>query len=39
VGGWVQGLVSEMVEQRLKEKLDPAIKLADARNPKPRKRG
>jgi len=39
LGGSVKGLVPEMVEQRLKEKLDPAIKLADARKPKSRQRG
>jgi pantetheine-phosphate adenylyltransferase len=33
LGGDVSGLVPEMVEQRLKEKLDPAYKLA-ARQPK-----
>jgi pantetheine-phosphate adenylyltransferase len=27
LGGTVEGLVPEMVEQRLKEKLDPAVKL------------
>jgi len=27
LGGTVTGLVPEMVEQRLKEKLDPAFKL------------
>ena len=39
LGGSIKGLVPEMVEQRLKEKLDPAIKLQHAREPKPRKRG
>ena len=39
LGGSVKGLVPEMVEQRLREKLDPAIKLEHAREPKPRKRG
>jgi pantetheine-phosphate adenylyltransferase len=38
LGGSVKDLVPELVEQRLKEKLDPAIKLADARKLKPRKR-
>ena len=38
LGGSVKGLVPELVEQRLKEKLDPAVKLADARKLKPRKR-
>ena len=31
LGGSIQGLVPEMVERRLREKLDPAIKLQDAR--------
>ena len=39
LGGSIKGLVPEMVEQRLKEKLDPAIKLQHARERKPRKRG
>jgi hypothetical protein len=30
-GGPVKGLVPEVVEQRLLEKLDPAYKLRDAR--------
>jgi pantetheine-phosphate adenylyltransferase len=34
LGGSVAGLVPEMVERRLKEKLDPAIKLQHARNTK-----
>jgi pantetheine-phosphate adenylyltransferase len=34
LGGSVKGLVPEMVEQRLREKLDPAIKLQHARNTK-----
>jgi pantetheine-phosphate adenylyltransferase len=38
LGGSVKDLVPDLVEQRLREKLDPAIKLADARKPKPRKR-
>ena len=38
LGGSVKDLVPEMVEQRLKAKLDPAIKLQDARAPKARKR-
>lgn len=38
LGGAVTHLVPEMVEQRLKEKLDPAIKLRNARNPKSEKR-
>src|SRR5277367_7067884 len=39
LGGSVKDLVPDLVEQRLKEKLDPAIKLANARKPKQRKRG
>jgi pantetheine-phosphate adenylyltransferase len=39
LGGSVKDLVPELVIQRLKEKLDPAIKLADARKMKQRKRG
>jgi pantetheine-phosphate adenylyltransferase len=39
LGGSIKGLVPEMVEQRLKEKLDPAIKLQHARETKSRKRG
>jgi pantetheine-phosphate adenylyltransferase len=31
LGGAISGLVPEMVEQRLKEKLDPAFKLANRR--------
>ncbi len=31
LGGSIQGLVPEMVERRLREKLDPAIKLQNAR--------
>jgi len=38
LGGSVKGLVPEMVEQRLKEKMDPAVKLQYAREPKSRKR-
>lgn len=34
LGGSIQGLVPEMVEQKLKEKLDPAVKLKDARKSK-----
>ncbi len=34
LGGSIQGLVPPMVEQRLKEKLDPAIKLRNARSPR-----
>ena len=39
LGGSVKDLIPEMVEQRLKEKLDPAIKLRHARETKSRKRG
>ena len=39
LGGSIQGLVPDLVEQRLREKLDPAVKLQHARDPKPRKRG
>ncbi len=39
LGGSVKDLVPELVEQRLKEKHDPAIKLQHARETKPRKRG
>ena len=38
LGGSVQGLVPELVEQRLREKLDPAIKLEHARESKLRGR-
>lgn len=31
LGGSIKGLVPELVEQRLKEKLDPAVKLQNAR--------
>ncbi len=34
LGGSVQGLVPSMVEDRLKRKLDPAVKLRNARPPK-----
>lgn len=39
LGGSISCLVPEMVERRLKEKLDPAIKLQPASESKPRKRG
>jgi pantetheine-phosphate adenylyltransferase len=43
LGGSIKDLVPEMVEQRIKEKLDPAVKLQHARNhktkTKKRKRG
>lgn len=39
LGGSVKALVPEIVEQRLKEKLDPAFKLQPAKGRKPRKRG
>jgi pantetheine-phosphate adenylyltransferase len=38
LGGSIKDLVPEMVEQRLREKLDPAIKLEHARETKSRKR-
>jgi pantetheine-phosphate adenylyltransferase len=38
LGGSIKDLVPEMVEQRLREKLDPAIKLQYARKPKAGKR-
>ena len=38
LGGSIQGLVPEMVERRLREKLDPAIKLKDARKTSSEKR-
>ena len=34
LGGSIQGLVPELVEQRIKAKLDPAVKLEHARDPK-----
>jgi pantetheine-phosphate adenylyltransferase len=38
LGGSISDLVPEMVEQRIREKLDPAIKLKDARTRKAGKR-
>ena len=38
LGGAIKDLVPEMVEQRLREKLDPAIKLQNARRPRTGKR-
>jgi len=38
LGGAVEGLVPEMVEQRLREKLDPSIKLQNVRQIKSGKR-
>jgi len=38
LGGSVEGLVPELVEQRLREKLDPAVKLEHARESKARGR-
>jgi len=38
LGGSIKDLVPEMVERRVKEKLDPAVKLQHARNPKAGKR-
>jgi pantetheine-phosphate adenylyltransferase len=34
LGGSISGLVPDIVQQRLREKLDPAVKLEHARNPK-----
>ena len=39
LGGSISDLVPEMVEQRIREKLDPAVKLQNVRNPRKRKRG
>ena len=39
LGGSIKGLVPDLVERRLREKLDPAVKLEYARNPRSRKRG
>ena len=36
LGGSIKGLVPEMVEQRLREKLDPAVKLQHARESRSR---
>ena len=38
LGGSIQDLVPELVERRLREKLDPAVKLQHARKPKTGKR-
>ena len=38
LGGSIAGLVPEMVEQRLREKLEPALKLESARKSKTGKR-
>jgi len=38
LGGSIADLVPEMVEQRLREKLEPAVKLENARKSKTRKR-
>jgi pantetheine-phosphate adenylyltransferase len=38
LGGAVEGLVPEMVERRLREKLEPALKLQDVRKIKSGKR-
>src|SRR5437763_640336 len=38
LGGSIEGLVPQMVEQRLREKLEPAVKLENARKSKTRKR-
>jgi len=39
LGGSIKGLVPDLVERRLREKLDPAVKLQHARDRRPRKRG
>jgi pantetheine-phosphate adenylyltransferase len=39
LGGSIKGLVPDLVERRLREKLDPAVKLEHARDPRPRRRG
>jgi pantetheine-phosphate adenylyltransferase len=39
LGGSIKGLVPDLVERRLREKLDPAVKLQHARDLKRRKRG
>jgi pantetheine-phosphate adenylyltransferase len=38
LGGSIEGLVPQMVEERLREKLEPAVKLENARKSKTRKR-
>jgi len=38
LGGSIEDLVPEMVERRLKEKLDPALKLQNARKSRTGKR-
>jgi pantetheine-phosphate adenylyltransferase len=38
LGGSIQGLVPEMVEQRLREKLDPSLRFQEATKSKPRKK-
>jgi pantetheine-phosphate adenylyltransferase len=38
LGGSIEGLVPEMVEQRLREKLEPALKLQDVRKSRSGKR-
>ena len=38
LGGSIEGLVPQMVEQRLREKLEPAVKLENTRKSKTRKR-
>jgi len=39
LGGSIAGLVPQMVEERLREKLEPTVKLENARKSKPGKRG
>jgi pantetheine-phosphate adenylyltransferase len=38
LGGPVRGLVPELVEQRLREKMDPAVKFENARKTRSRKK-
>jgi pantetheine-phosphate adenylyltransferase len=38
LGGSIKGLVPDLVERRLREKLDPAVKLQHVRDRRPRKR-
>jgi len=38
LGGSIQGLVPEMVEQRLRQKLDPSLKFQEIPKPKSRKK-
>jgi pantetheine-phosphate adenylyltransferase len=38
LGGSIQGLVPDLVEQRLRQKLDPSLKFQEAQKPKSRKK-